>query len=371
MQVALFTDTYAQPAELAELFTHLIHYCTERGVRLDIFRPGLRDAVQDCGAVCLVDVVVKTPFTAYKQWLSQSPAELDFWSARLQRHSYRLVHAVTAGPLGLYGLMLARQKGLPIIASHHPNLPEVLIGQLHELAGAVLPAAAAPMVPELRLWQYIQWFYNQTGGVLVPTLTTQQQLQSRLKVPVALLPAGVDTALFCPKHHQAGSSCQVLYVGPVTREKNINVLAELLKGRTDCRLVIVGQGAYLSQMRELCPQAEFHEHADQAALAEIYAGSDLFVSPATTDGSSDAILKALASGLPVVLTNKSSQHELIHDGRDGFVIGTTAQLRQRLDQLIHDAELRQTLSLAARETALRHAWPHVCQTLLDAYQQMH
>jgi len=370
MHVALFSDSYDQPLELADWFSHVIDYCNHQNLKLDIYTAAPRDDIRQFGNVHLIQTVLKDGGHDYPQKIAQLQLTGDFLAQQLHSQRYQLVHAATPGPMAINGVIFARSQKIPILASHHANLPPSLTGQLQSLAQAVLPDSSASLVPELRLWHYIQWFYNQVDQVLVPNEMLRRQLAARLSVPVALLPAGVDCDRYHPNPRTSRSGpLQALYVGPVTREKNVNVLVELLKDRDDCRLLVIGQGAYLTPLRRLYPRAVIHESPDDAALPDLYASADFFLSASTSDGSSDTVLKALAAGLPVVLSNKSSLQELVQNGREGFVIANFGQLQQCVEQLIKDAALRQKLAAAARQTALQHAWPAVMQALFHYYRQ--
>ena len=132
------------------------------------------------------------------------------------------------------------------------------------------------------------------------------------RVPVGILPAGVDLNLFSPEkrtiafrkkllgsHH--GKGTLGIYAGRLGKEKNIEQLKSLL-ALPDFHLVIVGSGLHEADLRShfLSRRVHFLGALEGEALAEAYASSDLFVMPSTTETLGVVCLEAVASGLPVV-----------------------------------------------------------------------
>lgn len=71
------------------------------------------------------------------------------------------------------------------------------------------------------------------------------------------------------------------------------------------------------------------------------------------------LLQYMAVGLPVVAQRAGANAQVIEDGVNGFVVDTPVQWVERLDMLIRDAELRQRVGAAARQTVLDRYTPEV------------
>lgn len=80
--------------------------------------------------------------------------------------------------------------------------------------------------------------------------------------------------------------------------------------------------------------------------------SDCLVLPSLTEGISNAVLEAMACGLPVVTTNCGGMREAVTDGVDGIVVKTrdAAGMAAALERLASDSKLRRRLGEAARAT---------------------
>jgi glycosyltransferase involved in cell wall biosynthesis len=85
----------------------------------------------------------------------------------------------------------------------------------------------------------------------------------------------------------------------------------------------------------------------------IFAGLDVFVQPSKSEGMSNTILEAMASGLPVVATNVGGADEMVVDGKTGVLVPPTDfdKLADALDRLASSASLRHAMGQAGRARA--------------------
>jgi glycosyltransferase involved in cell wall biosynthesis len=91
-------------------------------------------------------------------------------------------------------------------------------------------------------------------------------------------------------------------------------------------------------------------------LNRYYQQADVFVLPSLSESFGLAILEAMASGLPVIVSENSAS--FVTDGYDGFVvpIRDPRVIKQRLLQLREDPELRRRMGRNARRTAELFTW---------------
>jgi len=83
------------------------------------------------------------------------------------------------------------------------------------------------------------------------------------------------------------------------------------------------------------------------------AHSDVYVSSSLTEGMSNALLEAIASGLPVVATRVGGAEDVVTDGDNGLLVmpGSATELHQALKRLLADQELRYSMGKRARHRA--------------------
>jgi glycosyltransferase involved in cell wall biosynthesis len=82
------------------------------------------------------------------------------------------------------------------------------------------------------------------------------------------------------------------------------------------------------------------------ALSKIYASSDLFLFPSTTDTLGQVVMEAISSGLPVVVSDKGGPQTLIGKAQKaGYAIGVRdrALWMEKIKTLMEDEALRERL----------------------------
>jgi glycosyltransferase involved in cell wall biosynthesis len=265
----------------------------------------------------------------------------------------RIVSA-TPGPMGLAALAIARILRLPISGTYHTQLPQYA----RRLTGD-------SFIEELT-WRYVLWYYDMLDVIWVPSQDTRQELLSRgLRADkVRLYPRGVDIERFTPAKRNGDletlfgirERCVLLYVGRISQEKNLallaNVYAHLSAERTDLHLLVVGDGPYLPELRKRLHglAATCAGQRDGEELARIYAAADLLVFPSATDTFGNVVMEAQASGLPVVVSDCGGPAENMLPEQTGVVVpADDAQAwLTALRRLVDSPELRRRMGRAAR-----------------------
>ena len=262
--------------------------------------------------------------------------------------------AATPGPLGLTAMAVARMLKLPLWGTYHTALPQYAQYLTED-----------QMMVQL-MWKYMIWFYNQMDVVFVPSQSTGEELQDRgvNGDKIRLLPRGVDLQLFHPakrngfleNRFQVQDDIKLLYVGRVSKEKNLEILVrvfrELIKDHPDIHLVVVGDGPYLAEMQQELAgtPCTFTGYLQGEDLAAAYASCNLFVFPSTTDTFGNVVLEAQASGLPVIVTDAGGPQENVLSGQTGLVVrgDSEASLLAAIQSLLVQPERLKDMGLTAR-----------------------
>lgn len=185
----------------------------------------------------------------------------------------------------------------------------------------------------------------------------------------------------------------VLFVGRLTPHKGVDRLIEALD--EDAELRVVGSGGhdlnpperdYPKLLRRLAARrrVEFLGVVHDADLAALYRGAQVLALPSvhvTCYGRKIAVsellglaaIEAMASGTPVVASRLGGLPEVVEHGVTGFLVepGNTAELRERLAQVLGDRRLAERLGRNARERFLeRFTWQACADRCLDAYSEL-
>lgn len=163
------------------------------------------------------------------------------------------------------------------------------------------------------------------------------------------------------------SPATLAYVGTLSERKGLADLLDALDldGRDDYRLVVAGgghevgrteAGRLAARARDSERPVELVGSLDAGGVRELLASSQVFVLPSHWEGQPIAILEAMASGLPVVVTAVGANEDVVRDGVDGLVVPShdPPALARALRTLLDDADLRRRMGASARARAQEH-----------------
>jgi len=214
-------------------------------------------------------------------------------------------------------------------------------------------------------------------------------------VPAGVIPNGVDIDRFCPANEPERhvlrdqlslpqSATLAVFTGRLEPQKNVDNLllawkqVELnARPGEDARLLILGDGAQKSALFALAEQLDitdsvhFVGRVDQ--VGNYLRAADLFVLPSRAEGLSNALLEAMACGLPPIATAVGGTPEVVEQGVNGLLVppGDAAALAGALADLLTDPALRARLGEAARQTVVeRYSLAAVADRYLEFYHRL-
>lgn len=294
----------------------------------------------------------------------------------LARFQPDLIHITGPSELGLAAALLAHRLRLPLAASWHTNLHEYAARRAHRFLRLLPRGASAPAARaiERRAMKLMSWFYARAGVLFAPNPELCAELQCATGRPCHLMPRGVDAELFHParRRRQPGDNEFVLgYVGRLSVEKNVRLLARIQNAlsRMQKKFRIVGHGAEESWLRAHLPGAEFTGVLKGEALAQAYAGMDLFLFPSHTDTFGNVVLEALASGVPAIVTPDGGPASIVRDGETGRIVPDD-QFAAAIAELLGNPAKLAAMRGAARAYALTASWDAVFEGMYAAYREV-
>jgi len=352
-KVAHFTDTFSDLNGVARTIRKQLEICQATGKDYTVIT--CEPLKQKLTGVRNFAPIGTFKFEEYRDQKVAYPPYLEILSW-CYRQNFTHIHVSTPGPVGLAAVGVASALSLPIIGTYHTAFPQYA-QYLTEDNGM-----------EGMLWKYMLWFYQQMTLVLVPSKATAYELIQKGLEPekIRIFPRGVDSQLYHPEKASAyfkdkpwPDTLKILYAGRVSKEKNTDWLADWFKKlsakREDVTLVIAGTGPCLEALRKSLSgqRVLFLGSLESPELARVYASSDLFVFPSTTDTFGNVVLEAQASGLPVIVTDKGGPQEIVIPGVTGFVHSVDDQdaWLKSADVVLSETCLRKRMSQASREFA--------------------
>jgi glycosyltransferase involved in cell wall biosynthesis len=176
---------------------------------------------------------------------------------------------------------------------------------------------------------------------------------------VRVIPSGVDLP---ETVGEPENPPHILYVGRLSEEKGVIELGVAARGLP---LVVVGDGP----LRDVLPQTVGFVPHDE--LGSYYERASIVVVPSRREGYGVTAREAMAYGRPVVTTGVGGLADAVDDGVTGLVVqpGDTEALREGLERLLSDPDLRGRLGVEARAKArASFAWSAATAATVAVYE---
>ena len=200
-------------------------------------------------------------------------------------------------------------------------------------------------------------------------------------VPIDVIPNGVELDRFFPAETAEKSKVlRLLTVGRLSVTKRIELLIDTIEilYRTACklRLTVVGGGQMERQLRKIVAERELSDviditgRMDSENIPEVYRNNDIYISASMQEGMSNAMLEAMASGLPIVTTRCEGLAELI-DG-NGIIVekDNIEEIAKAVKRLADNPDLYKEMSSTARNRAEQFSWSQTAEKYLALYERV-
>lgn len=299
------------------------------------------------------------PVTSYglkRVYASQAALSYPGYLSFLMREKIDIVHAYLFAAQ-LYGIPGARLAGVPLVIAGRRGVGVYWTEPRYAMVRRMTNALAHLQIANSHA---VEEFVVRSEGVPPGK--------------VRVVYNGIDTERFSPAPPAARyrGDLTVGYVGNLTLIKQVDVLiravARLAGAFPRLQLRIVGKGPgegrrrkegdTAIRVRTLAAELGLGERVrfvePQRDVERQLREMDIFVLPSVSEGMSNAMLEAMATGLPVIATDSGGNREVIRHGHTGYLFpsGDDEALVAFLRGLIEDPEKRRAMGQAAREAVM-------------------
>ncbi|WP_334142539.1 glycosyltransferase family 4 protein [Rhabdothermincola sp.] len=191
---------------------------------------------------------------------------------------------------------------------------------------------------------------------------------------VVAVPLGCDVERFRPADRRP-EQFTVLFVGRDSYRKGLLDLLEAARALPrGTRLLVAGEIDSTSRgvLVGLGIEVEVLGGVGADEMAVLYHRASVLALPSLSEAFGMVVLEAMASGVPVVISDQVGAGDVVTDGVDGFVVpvGDTEALAERLLALSRDRVLVEAMSRHARRAAEGNTWDHYGERLVQAYREV-
>lgn len=295
------------------------------------------------------------------EWLFRSS---KVYKTLIAKKKYDLTHAFFAFPSGWF--CWKSRKQLPYIIS---------------LRGSDVPGYNDTLGFEYAIlerlfksiWQNAAFVVANSKGLA----TLAGKFMPQLKIDI--IPNGVSIENFdIAKKRAKDGKLRLLVVGRLVSRKKIDVaikaLPLLLQKGIDASLTVAGGGVLYQQLNELAQKLDLAERVSflsevsRSQMPELYADADIFLMCSRHEGMSNAMLEAMAAGLPIITSDCEGVGELIDS--NGIILEDTSAetVADAVERLINDQGLSEVMSEASKQIAKRFSWHTVALAYAEKYR---
>jgi glycosyltransferase involved in cell wall biosynthesis len=296
--------------------------------------------------------------------------------ADLLRGADDVIHVHISGPMVIPAVLGGRIRGVPTVLKIANLSPERGIW-------VDVPKGA------LRRWP-VEAAIRRVDGVVAISSRIARAAEEGGWWQVGRIPNGIDPeegSRERPPRDRARRSLDLqgdplaLFVGRLSYQKGLDVLLRIwrrfLERRPGARLVVLGEGpdgvSLRRQAEVLGVVASVDFRGFRKDVGPHYAAADLFVLPSRYEGFPNAMLEAMAAGLPVIASRVSGTEDAIEDGRNGLLVppGEPTALLDALLRLAGEAGMGERLGKEARKTVEgRYHINRVAEETLAFYRRL-
>ena len=380
LRIAFFPDAYDEVDGVANTSRHFEAFAKSRQLPFLIVHAGARKQIVTSGTSTMVQLprsLLTFPLDRAHQY------DLVFWRyyrevASLVRDFNPDVVQIT-GPsdLGMLGALIAHKLCIPLAASWQTNLHQYARSRLSPVLSVFPQSLSNHLLSAVERWALAaaMRFYKIPRLLFTPNREMLALLEQTTGKPCLLMSHSVDTTVFSPEfRNREKGPFTIGYVGRLTAEKNVRLLAQLehalvARGHRDFRMVIVGEGAEGKWLRKNMAHAEFTGALTGRDLSRAFANLDFFVFPSETDTFGLAVLEALASGVPALVSSVGGPKYNVQHCKTGYIAKNFDEFVAFTHLVLSQPDLLPAMAKAGRRYALSTSWDLGFEAMLKAYEQ--
>ncbi len=365
MKIVLLTDTYAPQINGVVSFIDNIMVELAKENQVVLLAPGNRKKIEieEKSKNLRIYSMPASPFPFYEGY-KMTNVLIGEVERILKEEKPDIVHAHAPVLLGVQGILIAKQKKIPIVATYHTHFPDYLPYLLNGKLPRIFNSLGKKTIKEL-----IKFVFSLADVTTAPTNEFVKELTSYGVKNAVRLPNGIDLdmlksdaftcAKFRKKYGIRDGERIVLFVGRIGFEKKLEtLLGAMKKVKTKCRFVIGGSGPNIGNYKQMAKTLGLNEiiftgFLKDEMLNAAYASADIFVSPSDTETFGLTFIEAMSFGVPAIGVDKLGPKEIIENGKNGYLVrpGDNIAMANRIETLLEDESLRGAMASAARKTA--------------------
>lgn len=279
----------------------------------------------------------------------------------LNKENYNFIHAFFGLPCGFLAYILKKPYLLSLRGSDVPG---------HNTAFNIFH----------KFFYFINKLTWQKAKIVVVNSEDLKKtaLKTRFVKKIRVIPNGVDCSFYKPINRKNSKKFKILFVGRLNKIKNLDKLIEafskISKSTKNVILILIGDGPEKNNLFKKClnlcldKKVIFKGWLPKEKLLKYYQNSHLFVLPSSNEGMSNALLEALACGLPIICANTGGAKSLVK--KNGIILNkiTPFSLERAIKKMMNSSLTK--MGKESRKIAQKNSWGKIAQMYLSVYKKI-
>ena len=328
IKICLFTDTFCDANGVSRFLQDMARESLSSKVELNIITSTVKTYCPKLDNIFILKPFFRIKMPFYKELDLVFPPIIQMVK-KVKELQPDVIHISTPGFIGIIGTLIALKYKIPVIGTYHTDFPMYIYSNTR--------LKLAKNITTL----FMKLFYKKFTALVTRSQEYIEVINQDIcikKEKIFFLQPGTNIKTFSPKYYNDNlwenynipqNSAKFLYVGRLTKEKNLDYLFEIWKlfynqsKKKDSYLCLAGSGElenYKDSLKKY--NVVFLGHKEKEELSSLYASSTIFIFPSTTDTLGQVVLESLASATPVIVTNKGGPCGIVNNSKEqvGFVL---------------------------------------------------
>lgn len=297
-----------------------------------------------------------------------------------------VIHSQTEFGIGMFSRIVAKKLNLPVVHTYHTLYEDYVYYVTHGLFDNLGKKLA------IKITKY--FCDKKCDELIVPTPKIKELFKNKYGITrkISVIPTGIDTTKFelnetlqkeinkLKKKYKINENDFIIgSVGRIAKEKSfdklINTLPTLLEKNKSIKLLIVGGGPELENLKELTKKLKLEKNiiftglVNYELIPAYYHLFHIMTSFSTTETQGLTIIEGLSASIPIVCINDESFREMVQDKYNGYLFNNNDEFINTILKLKENKKLYNEISLNAKNSVHKYSKEVFASDVLKVYYQ--
>lgn len=297
-----------------------------------------------------------------------------------------IIHSQTEFGIGAFSRIVSKKLNIPVVHTYHTLYEDyvhyVTHGHFNNLGKKIV----------IRLTKY--YCDKKCDELIVPTTKIKGLFESKYYInrKIHVIPTGIDTKKFeltadlkkevtkIKKQYKIKPTDFIIgSVGRIAKEKDFDkeiiATSKLIKENPNIKLMIIGDGPELDNLKQLAGDLKIEKNViftgliNYNLIPSYYHVLDIMVSFSKTETQGLTIIEGLSASLPVICLNDESFKAMVTDGYNGYLFKNEQDYLKLTNKIINNPEIYKTMSLNAKNSIYKYSKEVFASDCLKVYSE--